>query len=131
MAESAGAHRWCQRRRAHGDAAAAHSGSMAALLLRCFVDAGLRYEGRPLVVWLRDVATQAGAVVHQAGAGLGLKGSVRCSALLDLSLHVAELCFQATPQQCAVISRRLARARVPVFLMKVLDTELSTFFAPA
>jgi hypothetical protein len=106
---------------------------MAVLLLRCFVDASLRHAGRPLAAWLREVGSQAGALVTQVECGTDLagQGTFNCLTLWDLTLRAAEVRIQATPQQCAFISGRIAREKVPVFLMKVLGTEQSTFFAPA
>ena len=106
---------------------------MAVLLLRCIVDASLRHAGRPLAAWLREVAAQVGALVEQAEAGseLGTDAALRCVTLWDMTLRAAELRIQATPQQCALISQRISQESAPVFLIKVLDCELSTFFAPA
>lgn len=106
---------------------------MAVLLLRCIVDASLRHAGRPLAAWLRDVAAQVGALAEpaEAGATLAAEASPGCMTLWDKTLCAAELRIQATPEQCALISKRIAQESVPIFLMKVLDGELSTFFAPA
>ena len=106
---------------------------MAVLLLRCIVDASLRHEGRPLAAWLRDVAAQVGALAEQgeAGSRLGTDTALSCVTLWDMTLRAAELRIQSTPDQCALISQRISEENVPIFLMKVLDCELSTFFAPA
>jgi hypothetical protein len=105
---------------------------MAVLLLRCVVDSSLRQAGRPLAAWLRELGTQVGAVVHEMGSDAEITGPSHSPAtLVEQTVRAVEVCFQATPQQCARIARRIRRARVPVLLMKVLDTEQATFFAPA
>lgn len=109
---------------------------MAVLLLRCVVDASLRHAGRPLAAWLRDIGTQVGAVVHQVDDAGDLSVSSSDSApatatLVELAVRTAEVQIQATPQQCACIARRIRRAKVPVLMTKVIDTELPTLCAPA
>jgi hypothetical protein len=106
---------------------------MGVLLLRCFVDASLRHGGRPLAAWLRHVGTEVGALVHQvqAEAGLGGDGSLGSMSLLELPLRAVEVLIQATPHQCTLIAERIAREQLPIFLIKVVDDEQSTFFAPA
>ena len=79
------------------------------------------------------MATQVGALAHAANerSTVGGERSPGCMTLWNTTLRVVELHIQATPEQCALICKRIWQDSVPVFLMKVLDRELSTLFAPA